>query len=84
MHAWYKGEAVRAYIYLHNYGAGSARRTDLVKSGILTLEEADILNRRHQERFRITTRRRRPPTTNAQTIIDYMKSVRDLHDGLNL
>jgi hypothetical protein len=79
IHAWYKGEAVRAYVYLHNYGAGSLS-DNLVKSGILTLEEADILNRR-QGAFQDYYASPQAANDEAQTIIDYMKSVRDLHDG---
>jgi hypothetical protein len=79
LHAWYKGEAVRAYLYLHNYGAGPEAE-NLAATGILSLEELATLNRRQgsfQDYFPT------PDAANqkARTIIAYMNNVRLLHDG---
>ena len=45
-HAWYKGEAVRAYLYLHQYGS-EADVAALVGTHILSLEEIDVLNHKN-------------------------------------
>ena len=79
LHAWYKGEAAKNYLYLHNYGAGPLGE-DLVKCGILTFDEVDVLNRRHGS-FQDYYPSPQAADEEAQTIIDYMQSVRDLHEG---
>jgi hypothetical protein len=78
-HAWYKGEAVRAYLYLHAYG--SPTDTDaLVESGILTAEDLDTLNHRtgsYQEYYKGPD----AALKRAQAIVAYMREVQLLHAG---
>jgi len=79
LHAWYKGEAIRAYLYLHNYGAGSL--TDgLIASQILSLEEVDALNHR-QGSFQDYYPSPEAADREAETIINYMTALHLLHDG---
>jgi hypothetical protein len=80
IHAWYKGEAAKTYVYLHNYGAGPLV-DNLIKSGILTLDEIDVLNRRHGS-FQGYYPSPQAADDEAQKIIDYMDSVHQLHNGL--
>jgi len=46
IHAWYKGEAVRTYLYLHNYGTGP-EASQLAATQILSRDELETLNRRN-------------------------------------
>jgi hypothetical protein len=79
LHAWYKGEAVRTYLYLHNYGTGPLA-DDLIATRIISTDEVEVLNHRHgsfQDYFAS------PETANrqAQAIIDYVTALHLLHDG---
>jgi len=79
MHAWYKGEAMRTYLYLHNYGAGPLV-DELVASQILSSDEINTLNRENgsfQDYYAT------PDAANqqAEIIIKYMSDVRLLHAG---
>jgi len=78
-HAWYKGDAAKDYLYLHNYGTGPLMG-QLTATGILTPDEIDTLNQR-QGSFQDYYPSPGAANEEAQTIIDYMKSVRDLHAG---
>lgn len=78
LHAIHKGEAIRAYLYIHNYGSG-ALADELVASRIFTEDEVAALNRKHgsyQDYFSS------PEAANstAQSVIDYMKEVQALHN----
>jgi hypothetical protein len=79
LHAWYKGEAVRAYLYLHNYGSGPLA-DQLIATQIFSPDEIDILNHRHGafQDYYVS-----PLAANhkAQTIINYMTAVHLLHAG---
>ncbi|HEV3273060.1 MAG TPA: hypothetical protein VGZ93_12845 [Candidatus Methylacidiphilales bacterium] len=79
LHAWYKGEAVRTYLYLHNYGGGSLAN-GLVASEILSPQEAAVLNRR-QGSFQDYYASPEAADQQAGTIINYMTTVRLLHAG---
>jgi hypothetical protein len=79
LHAWYKGEAFRTYLYLHNYGAGP-QVNELVASQILSADEINTLNRRsgsYQDYYAS------PEAANqqAEVITHYVANVRLLHDG---
>jgi hypothetical protein len=78
-HAWYKGEAGTAYLYLHNYGGG-ARATELAACGILSPDEIQMLDRRDGS-FQDLYPSPAMAAKKAQTIVAYMKSVHDLHAG---
>ena len=79
VHAWYRGEAIRTYLYLHNYGAGPLA-DELLATGLFSADEIHTLNNRHGsfQDYYVS-----PTTANreAEIIIGYMKSVQLLHDG---
>ncbi len=77
LHALYKGEAIRAYLYIHNYGS-AARADELAATRIFTEDEVAALNRKHgsyQDYFSSPEAADRT----AQSVIDYMKQVEALH-----
>ena len=79
LHAWYKGEAVRAYLYLHQYGS-EADITSLTGAHILSLEEIDVLNHRtgsYQDYYKSADDAQKT----ANTIVTYMSNVQLLHQG---
>jgi len=79
LHAWYKGEAVRTYLYLHNYGSGPLAN-NLISSQIFSADEVNVLN--HQTgSFQDYYASPEAATREAGTIINYMTTVRLLHDG---
>jgi hypothetical protein len=79
LHAWYKGEAIRAYLYLHNYAAGPL--TDqLVATQLFSPEEIDTLNHRHGS-FQDYYASPEAANRETQTIIDYMTALHLLHAG---
>jgi hypothetical protein len=78
-HAWYKGEAVRAYLYLHNYGAGP-EAANLIASQILSAEEIDVLNHRTGS-FQNYYKSPDAAVQKADAIIKYMTNVKLLHAG---
>ena len=45
-YSWYKGDAIQAYLYLHNCDSDQKAQA-LIATGILTQEDVEILNRRH-------------------------------------
>jgi hypothetical protein len=78
-HAWYKEEAVKAYHYLHSYGAGK-KADELAASGILSPVEVARLNQQsgsYQDSYATP----RDAANEAATIVTYMNSVRLLHAG---
>jgi hypothetical protein len=79
LHAWYKGEAVNAYVYLHNYGAGKDS-AELAASGILTPEEVTALDQRRGS-FQTYYPSPQVAARHAQDIIAYLTTVRKLHAG---
>jgi hypothetical protein len=79
LHAWYKGEAIRTYLYLHNYGAGP-QADNLVATKILSRDEIETLNRR-QGAFQGYYASPAAANQQAEVIINYMANVRLLHDG---
>jgi len=79
LHAWYKGEAVRTYLYLHNYGAGPLA-DNLVATHILSEDEVNVLNHR-QGSFQDYYASPDAANQEAQTIIDYVNGVKLLHAG---
>jgi hypothetical protein len=79
MHAWYKGEAVRAYLYLHNYSNGTLVG-QLVATRILSPDEIATLDRRSGS-FQSYYASPEAANRAAQKIVDYMNDVSALHDG---
>jgi hypothetical protein len=79
LHAWYKGEAIQTYLYLHNYGAGPLV-DELIATRIFSANELDALNRR-QGSFQHYYASPDAANREAQSIIHYMTALRLLHDG---
>ena len=78
-HAWYKGDAAKAYVYLRNFGSASDV-SSLATCGILTAENLDTLNQRSGN-FHDYYTSPDAAKRNADDIVHYMNSVRLLHDG---
>ena len=78
-HAWYKGDAVRAYLYLHNYGTGHDA-DQLAACGILRPEEIGELNLLHGS-YQDYYTSPQSAAAQAQTIIGYMAQAKALRVG---
>jgi len=79
LHAWYKGEAVRTYLYLHNYSTGPLA-DNLLATQIFSPDEVEVLNHRRgsfQDYYPTPAAAERE----AGTIINYMTALRLLHEG---
>ena len=79
LHAWYKGEAARTYLYLHNYGAGPLLN-DLIATRIFSPDEVEALNHRNGS-FQDYYASPEAANRQAETIIHYMTALRLLHAG---
>jgi hypothetical protein len=79
IHAWYKGEAVRTYLYLHNYGAGPAA-AQLVATQIFSRDEVQTLNHRNGS-FQDYYRSPEAANRQAQAIVHYTQRVNLLRAG---
>jgi hypothetical protein len=79
LHAWYKGEAIRTYLYLHNYGAGPLA-DNLIATRILSTNEVTVLNHRHGS-FQDYYASPEAANRQAEAIINYMTALHLLHDG---
>ena len=79
LHAWYKGEAIRTYLYLHNYGAGPLGG-ELIATQIFSSDEVQVLNHR-QGSFQDYYSSPQAANREAQTIINYMTALHLLHAG---
>jgi len=78
-HAWYRGNAIRDYLYLHRYGSDQ-KAQQLVDTGILAPSEAATLNSRpggSQDDYPNLDAANR----DADTIIHYMHGVFALQAG---
>jgi hypothetical protein len=78
-HAWYKGEAIQTYLYLHNYGSGPMA-ANLLATQIFSPDEVNTLNHR-QGAFQDYYSSPEAANRDAQLIIDYVNNVRLLHAG---
>lgn len=78
-HAWYKGEAIRTYLYLHNFGTGPLV-DNLTATQILSPDEVEALNHR-QGSFRDYYASPEAANLQATAIINYMTSLNLLHAG---
>jgi hypothetical protein len=79
LHAWYRGEAISTYLYLHNYGTES-QAGRLVATGIFTPHEVNVLNHRMGS-FNDYYASVEAANQQAETIIKYMADVRLLHES---
>jgi hypothetical protein len=75
--SWKRGDAIHAYLYLHNFGKEEKAQA-IAASGILTASEIDILNHR-QGTFQDYFPTPASAADCADSIVAYLKSVADLH-----
>lgn len=74
-----RGDAIRVYLYLHNYG-NNAHAQAVAACGLLTPYEVSVLNHRQgsfQDYFNGTV----PADKCAADLVAYMDQVHALHDG---
>ncbi|MCE0484600.1 MAG: hypothetical protein LV479_10225 [Methylacidiphilales bacterium] len=79
LYAYHKTEAIRTYLYLHNYGSQS-KIDELLATHMFTAEEIVSLDHRtgsFQEYFPSP----HDAEQKADAILNYIQSVRDLHAG---
>jgi hypothetical protein len=79
LHAWYKSDAIHAYLYLHNYGSGN-EVNQLAGCGILSPDELAQLNLR-QGSFQDYFATPKSAADHALTIANYVAQVKELHAG---
>jgi hypothetical protein len=79
LHAWYKGEAIRVYLYLHQYGSEADLAT-LVGAHLLSLEEIDVLNHKTGS-FREYYNSADDARKRVDAIVSYTTKVQELHAG---
>lgn len=75
--SWKRGDAIHAYLYLHNFGK-EAKAQAIAASGILTTSDIDTLNHR-QGSFQDYFPTPAAAAASADSIVAYMKGVEDLH-----
>jgi hypothetical protein len=78
-HAWYRYDAIRAYLYLHSYGAGRDAN-QLAGCGILQPEEVGQLDNMHGSYGDYYDSPQAAART-AQTVVTYMTQARELRAG---
>ena len=79
LYAYYKGNAIRAYLYLHNYG-DDAKAAQLQTYGILSSDDVAILNEK-QGSFTDYFVGATPAKATVDDAVAYMKGVTDLRTG---
>jgi hypothetical protein len=77
--AYHRGDAIRAYLYLHNYGS-DAKAQALASTRILTADEILTLNHRTGS-FQDYYPSAQAATDKADEIIAYLQNVHNLHIG---
>jgi len=76
--SWNRGDAIRVYLYLHNYG-DDQKASAVANSGLLTPYEVATLNKR-QGSFQDYYNGTGPAEKRAGELIAYMDQVRALHE----
>jgi len=79
-YAWYKGEGVRTYLYLHSFGSGKLEQ-QLLLSGIFSSDEIEALKHRQGGAYQDYYATPQDAERQAKTIITHMENVRLLHEG---
>jgi hypothetical protein len=79
LYAWYKGDAIQAYLYLHNCDSEQKAQA-IVATGILTEGDVDILNHRNGS-FQDYYSSPQDAERAADTIISFMNGLSKLHTG---
>jgi hypothetical protein len=77
--SWYKGDAIKDYLYLHNYDTGQKAQA-LATCGILTPADVQILNQR-QGSFQDYYPSLQEADKNADSIIGFMNGLSKLRNG---
>jgi hypothetical protein len=79
LHGYHRGEAIRAYSYLHHYGSEQKAR-ELLATGIFTPNEIDLLNQR-QGSFQNYYSGPMEGSAAADAVIRYLNGVANLQRG---
>ena len=79
LHAYFRGEAVRDYLYLHHYGS-DRKATELVDTGVFRAGELELLNHRAGS-FQSYYAGPLEASRAADTIIGYLRGVDALQRG---
>ena len=75
--SWKRGDAIHAYLYLHNYGKEDKAQA-IAATGIFTTSDINALNHR-QGSFQDYFPTPAAAADSADSIVAYMKGVTDLH-----
>lgn len=79
LYSWYKGDAIKAYLYLHNYDDDQKAR-NIAATGILTDSDVEILNHR-QGSFQDYYTTRQDAEKDANSVISFMNGLSKLRGG---
>jgi hypothetical protein len=79
LYAIHKSEAIRAYLYLHNYDSTAATHS-LVSTGIFSKDEIMVMNDRHGSYQSYFSSPAEAEET-AATVVGFMNGLHDLHNG---
>jgi hypothetical protein len=79
VYAWYRGDAIQDYLYLHNYDSDQ-KANALVATGILSSDDAAVLNAR-QGSFQDYFVSPEAAEKKADDIIAFMKGLSELRNG---
>lgn len=79
LYAWHRNDAIKIYVYLHNYGS-QAKINALLATHIFTHDEISTLDAR-QGSFQGYFTSATEAEDQADSIVKYIQSVQDLHDG---
>jgi hypothetical protein len=79
LHSFARSDAIRTYLYLHNYGSDK-KALELARTGMFTPNEIEILNRRPGS-FQDYFVNSHAADQSADSIIRYMQSLSDLRTG---
>ena len=78
LHAYYKSQAIRSYLYIHSYGSGPLA-DQLIATHIFTEDEVAALNRKHGA-YQDYYSSPEAANSTAQSVVDYMNGVYALHN----
>ena len=79
LHSFRRGDAIRTYLYLRNYGSDAKARA-LLASGVFTPNEIDELNRRLGN-FQDYFASGEAAKSSADSLIHYFSGLTALHNG---
>ena len=79
LYGYYKGDAIRAYLYLHTCGSDKKAKA-VADCGLLSPSEIDLLNQRLGN-FQSYYETPQQAEQKADNLVDYMQGVRQLQEG---